>query len=386
MNQKNAGICGVVCAILLLWCDPGWAQPGNPLDRGGAGNPLDRGGGVHSGAATAAVAKFTRVGIHDPMVNNVEGAAMLVPLGWKLEGGFVWMFDWAIQANLIVRASDPQTGAAIEFLPVQQFSYATRDMGGLQLPIGGNWLGSCVLPPPRHPAELIYSFYSQALPHLQNVQPSRVDDLPRLAAEIKRTTRGAENTQLTVTRLRFDYSVGNQRWEEDVYLTITVAPDNGWNVQWWASGYANRAPAGQLDRLTPTLNACARSVRFSLDWTASHEYCRKLFVQGIKQHLADTARLGRMMMEQRAEINRMYQQVWEERDAARERQNFAFREVLGGIETYKDPYESRNVELPQGYKDYWVNSKGEYVLSEDQSFNPNVGSTIEWKKMDRYQP
>jgi hypothetical protein len=29
----------------------------------------------------------------------------------------------------------------------------------------------------------------------------------------------------------------------------------------------------------------------------------------------------------------------------------------------------------------WVSVKGEYVLSDEAGFNPNVGSTIEWRQL-----
>jgi hypothetical protein len=330
--------------------------------------------------------KFTKVGIRDPLVNDVEGAAMLIPAGWKLDGGFVWMFEYSMQANLIVRVSDPQTGAAVELLPSQQFNIPTRDMGGLPAQPGSNWKGSVYLPPPRHPAELVQSYYAPSLPHLQNARLVRADDLPQIAEQIKRSTPGAADKQLRLTRLRYQFDVAGQGWEEDVYLILTLTPDNGWQQMWWAGGYTMRAPAGMLDRLAPMLQASALSVRFSLDWTACLEHVRTIFRQGLWQELRDQQRLGEQLRQHREQLRQAYQQVWDERQAALDARNFAFRESLGGIETYRDPYESRNIELPVGYKDYWVNNKGEYLLSNDPSYNPSMGSTLEWKKMQRYQP
>ncbi len=40
------------------------------------------------------------------------------------------------------------------------------------------------------------------------------------------------------------------------------------------------------------------------------------------------------------------------------------------------------MELPSGYNDAWVNAQGEYILSEQAGFDPNVGSTVEWKRME----
>jgi hypothetical protein len=43
------------------------------------------------------------------------------------------------------------------------------------------------------------------------------------------------------------------------------------------------------------------------------------------------------------------------------------------------------VQLPGGYHDAWVNSRGEYILSNNASFNPNVGDNIEWRRMEPRQ-
>ena len=37
------------------------------------------------------------------------------------------------------------------------------------------------------------------------------------------------------------------------------------------------------------------------------------------------------------------------------------------------------VELPNVYRYAWVSSRGEYALSDSAGFNPNLGSTVEWR-------
>ena len=53
----------------------------------------------------------------------------------------------------------------------------------------------------------------------------------------------------------------------------------------------------------------------------------------------------------------------------------------GGVESYTDPAKSYPVELPSGYRNAWVSQSGEYVLSNEDGFDPNVGSTIGWQRM-----
>ena len=54
-----------------------------------------------------------------------------------------------------------------------------------------------------------------------------------------------------------------------------------------------------------------------------------------------------------------------------------------GIDRYYDPYEEREVQLPSGYNHAWSNNNGEYIMSDNPNFNPNVGSNLNWESMKR---
>jgi hypothetical protein len=61
----------------------------------------------------------------------------------------------------------------------------------------------------------------------------------------------------------------------------------------------------------------------------------------------------------------------------------SYAEYIRGIESYRDPYEDRAVQLPSGYSGVWVNRTGEYVLSDEAGFDPNVGSNVEWRRLEK---
>jgi secreted PhoX family phosphatase len=82
----------------------------------------------------------------------------------------------------------------------------------------------------------------------------------------------------------------------------------------------------------------------------------------------------------------MHRQTWEERQASQDRQSFALREVLGGIETYKNPFDSHTVEVPAGYQHQWVNPQGQVILSNNPMYDPRHGSNVDWRSMERYKP
>lgn len=324
---------------------------------------------------------FNRVAIHDPEVNNIEGASLLVPEGWTLGGGFHWMPLFSQQVDLLIQLVEPSTGASVFTLPSQQFVWTTQPS---MLPIGSNWLGSVLLPPPRDAIEFVRAAYlSGPLQHLGGARIVGIEDVPKAAAEISRKA-GPQRT-VRVTRLRHAYEWGGRAWEEEVTINL-VYEQPGVVMFWWGYGTAMRAPAGELDRMRPVLSVPLQSLRYTLDWEATLEYARKLFQEYARGTVIRTRKLGELWHQHREEIREMHRQVWEERQAAQDRQSFALREVLGGIETYKNPFDSHTVEVPAGYQQQWVNPQGQVILSNNPMYDPRHGSNVDWRSMERYKP
>lgn len=325
--------------------------------------------------------RFNKVAIRDPEVDNIEGASLLVPEGWTVGGGFHWMPLFSVQANLLLQVSDPGTGASVFTLPGQQFVWTTPPA---MLPVGSNYLGSVLLPPPRDAFEFIRTFYlSGTLRHLAGARIVQVEDLSRHAAEASRA-RG-DNRPTRVTRLRHAYEWGGRAWEEDVIITLVYEQPSA-VMFWWGLGHAMRAPAGELDRMRPVLSVPIQTLRYSLDWEAMLEHVKNLFRQNMHRTVIRTAEMGRLMRQHREELREMHRQAYEERQASRDRQSFALREALGGIETYKNPFDSHTVELPSHYSYQWMSRSGTVFLTTNPGDDPRVGSNEEWVRMERYRP
>ncbi|HEX7998542.1 MAG TPA: hypothetical protein VF528_09140 [Pyrinomonadaceae bacterium] len=326
---------------------------------------------------------FKRVAIRDPDVNNIEGATLLLPEGWNLEGGFVWMPLFSVQANLLVRASDPQTGAAVETLPLQFYVWPMQMVVPMQ--IGTNYLGSVLMPPPRTPVEFVQNIYMQGpLQHLRGARLEDVEDMPQLAAEVARS-HGAGRT-VYVSRLRYSYQFGGRAWEEEVYPTLVFEPADGMIAMWYGMGNSMRAPAGELERLRPLLSVIVPSIRFTLDWSACLEQVRQMYRQNRANQMQRTRDLGRMLTQYREEMRRAHQQVYEERMASQDRISFARREIIGGIETYVNPFDSHAVELPSGYSYHWVSDDGTIISTNSATLDPRPGDRRNWQNMKRYRP
>jgi len=80
-----------------------------------------------------------------------------------------------------------------------------------------------------------------------------------------------------------------------------------------------------------------------------------------------------------------WQGVVDQRNASVDRQQSAFRENLGAVQTWVNPYDTRvPIQLTSQYSHYWVDRQGNILGTNDPGDNPNTGSTGDWSRMPRY--
>jgi len=330
--------------------------------------------------AASPVMRFTRLSVRDPGTNNIEAVSFLIPAGWRAEGGVQWFRDYSILANLLMKVTEPQTGATVEFLPIQNFTWLTRMVVRMQP--GTNYLGNILYQPIGDVAQFIQIFYvPTVLRQLQNARIVAREDLPKVAAQVAQTSGGQSTARCG--RVRYEYQVGSQPWEEDVYVTLVYTPSVSgtfWSV---TSAYSFRAPGGLLDRLTPVMNTTVNTLRLSPDWYGEYMYVQKLFFDRMKRGIRDAGAISNRISRNSEEIRQMFSDSYRRRCESDDRISRKYSEYIRGVETYRNPYEDRPVQLPSGYSNAWVNRSGEYILSDQAGFDPNVGSNAQWRRIER---
>jgi PQQ-dependent catabolism-associated CXXCW motif protein len=104
----------------------------------------------------------------------------------------------------------------------------------------------------------------------------------------------------------------------------------------------------------------------------------------MQQNLQNSVAYGEAARQYRDWSQKNWRQVTDERNTSQDRKNFAVRENLGGVQTFNNPYgTSQPVEFPMTHKYFWTDRQGNFVGTDDPSADPNVGSTSDWRKMER---
>ena len=332
-------------------------------------------------AAEAPPLRLRALDVHDRLAGS-KAFRMLVPLGWRASGGIVWDFRYYTLASAVMQVRSPSGSEALETYPVIPHVWDTRGIAGF--PQGSNYLGSIVYPP----LDAVPFLEQLAMPRDRGGLRYRVVSRTRLA-KVARTLSGqprkiglVTSSNFDAARVRIEYAQGGRLFQEDFYtvLSYTTSPLLPNAVRWQPHFlYSFRAPRGRLDRSTALLQAMTASVRVDLRWYAGLQHVQQLWIDGQMQSIRAAGALSRAVSQANAQITDSLRSSYRQQQDAYDRVYDSFSEQIRGVETYRDPFAGRDVQLPSDYSNAWVSAAGEYVLSNDAGFNPNVGSTVDWR-------
>lgn len=361
-------------AILAVACDSSKssnepAGSDDPSATTGGPGATNSGGGSTAQPIEGVGARLFPIAIIDPAAENRVAFTFLAPDGWSYEGAVRWLPEWVRTAFLQTRVSDPVSGVTVEWLPIQDFIWFEAP-AGFEAPIGGNYQGKMYVPPVTDPAQFVNDFWlPNVLAHLQGATLVSVTNVPQIAEEFRVGFGGPADAG--AWRLRYEYDLNGARWEEDVSFALLWSGTTE-ITRWYANfAWTVRGPKGTLEPaagLTSTIYASRASTP---EWESIYRLVQQLFNQGQQQQMNDTAAFGRTLAAHRAETQALQAQVVAERQASQDRIAEIRRETLGGVATYTDPFTAAPIQLPLGYNTYWVNERGEYLISDQAGFNPN---------------
>lgn len=344
-------------------------------------------------AGQAGIVRFKKVSVQDrPEGIGGEAFTFLCPVDWTVEGGLIWREHPAMPATVHLRAFKPGSLEQLESIPTLGFSWGGMlQQTGFQP--GSLYYGNEVRPPVRDAAQYINEII---LPrYRQNVQfrVAGAQEMPEWgqavagADELQQLAMTGVQASCSAGKVRIEYEVGGQPVEEDFYVAlVTTVMSGGMAPMYLQSGervHAMRAAKGQLDAATKIMQTMVTSTRPNPQWFSKYsQLCATL--HNIEMGKIRTAgKISQIISQTSNEISDMQMESWNRKNASEDRISKAWSQVNRGVEEYYNPVEQRPVELPSGYRNAWVNGAGEYVVTDSESFNPNVELNGSWQKLQR---
>jgi len=324
---------------------------------------------------------------------------MLVPKDWDFQGGVAWdVSRFPPEAKASYRVTSPNGRAVIERSPYLNMYWSPDPM--MQQSFAAN--GATILQPMQADAFLRNLYLRHFRPDASGGKIVDSQPLPELAQrslQINQYLMGIFGQispfqfpfelRSDSARVRFQYTQGGRQVAEDVTATIdyfisTTAGLYGTvqSVSWSPSITSFRAPVEEFDQHAPAYKIVISTYWDNPRWAVEYTKLGATLTRDqLRQQQAIFNRMQQIHRTQE-EVSDMIYEGYQRRSAAYDHIFDNYIQSLRGLQTYADPVNQLNVELPTGYDNAWTNGS-DYVLSDAPGFDPNLGSTQTWHRMDR---
>ncbi len=338
-------------------------------------------------------ARFKSFGFIDRDGMGIEAFRMLIPADWQFAGGINWVLDNpGLPATAHFRVTAPDGSGEFEVFPNQPFFWSDNQMLLSMFPVGSRYFGNEVYPPLK-PLQALKEII---LPRFRgNVRDLRIvseEQLPDLAKELGtgRSQRGV-SMSASGAMVRVRYIEGGEPVEEEIYAVvesisfpIQTMQGPATNINWYVDYiFSFKAPEGKLDSQAKTFQTIARSFRLDPKWFSKYNQLVEYLIQAQIQQIRSIGELSRIIARTSDEISDISMRAYNNRQKVNDRIADNFSRYIRGVDAYYNPIEEKTVELPTGYENAWTNPLGEYILSEDIDYNPNLGSNQNWQRIKR---
>lgn len=329
-----------------------------------------------------------------------EAFRLMVPEGWRFQGGISWNFNCVPPASFTAfTITSPDGGSVMEQLrhidlfwsddPNLRMSYAQAGMEIIPPAGAVDFLRNFFIPRFRPNASGLSVMDTQTLPELAQQTAEMAQYQMNVFGQISPFQFPFE-IRADAARIKMEYSNGGRKIVEDATVSITymiaymqsMYGGSVSGITWIPIVSTFQAPGDEINEKIKIFKIITDSRKDNPVWA---ENCIKLAATVTRDRLRNQrAIFDRMQKAGRtqSEIGDMIMDSYQKRNDAYDRIFDNYSEAIRGVDSYVDPINDWKVELPTGYNNAWTNGN-DYVFSDDPGFNPNVGSNLNWEQMSR---
>ena len=325
---------------------------------------------------------------YDPQ-SGLEAFSILVPKGWQVSGGVTWVPTRpAAPVQISLQIANPDNPEVFEAFPVLYFTWTNNFMMQMSMPVGSLYFGYEVRKP-QAAREVMHQVVLQRyrrVPDLAIVDEGPATELLQFVTHEQANQAQGGQYSTDSVRMRLHYTFNNQPVAEEMSgvaeYTRILAPGMFGNMEniYWSMGHLTsfRSSRERLESYADLHRAIATSIKLNPAWTAVVQQVIQGLTNNTLRSIDQIGALSRQISRTFNEISDMNMKGWQARSAAYDRMSENFSQSIRGVDPYYDPNTGQNVELPSGYSQAWSTPLGEYILSDDPNFNPNIGSNQTW--------
>ncbi len=336
------------------------------------------------------ILKLKLVKVMDREGIGSEAFSVLVPTNWNFDGGIYWTLrSPAMPAVVSFKVWNPSDSEVFEVFPAHLFSWSNDQMFLSTFPIGSNYLGSEVRPP-MGAVEFLKAYlvpkFRGKYGEIKFLEERPLD----LPPETPSYQQGVELSR-NAGRMRIEYLEEGREVEEEIYGIIeryrfSMPGIYGMIVHTnWVADYlfSFKTLRGELEGKRKIFQLIAHSFKLNPTWFSKYNQVVNFLVQNQIQQISNIGEISRIIARTSDEISDMVMSSYKYRESVMDKIATQWSDAMRGIDRYQNPIDGREMELPSGYYNAWVNTLGEYILSDDPNFDPNIGSNVRWEKMEK---
>jgi hypothetical protein len=343
-------------------------------------------------SSTTKIMKLKTISFVDKQGIGTEAFKILVPVDWKYEGGVIWVMDSpTMPAISQFRIWNPAGTEQFQVFPNQAFFWTDNPLTMELFPIGSKYFGSEV----REPLSPVAALKAFVIPRFRSsVQDYKLVNEQDISDIVAAASAGVQSTLPTskgAGKIRIEYSENGKTMEEEIYSVVeaTYIPlqtiyGPKTNIMWGVNYTGSfKAEKGKLDTNAKILQTISDSVTLNLQWFNKYVQVVEYLIKMNIQQIQSTGQLGSIIAQTGSEIRQENLDLYNLREATNDRISSQFSEYVRGVDSYYNPLEEKNVELPTGYDNVWVNNSGEYILADNPNYNPNVDNNQSFQRLEK---
>jgi len=329
-----------------------------------------------------------------------EALRLLAPKTWRFAGGISWNFSKVPpEACTSFTITSPDKRSVFKQFPHMnmfwsqdsnlKYSYSNNGFNVVQPMKALDFLKNYFLPRYRSKASSLTIKHSELLQDLAKQTNELTQYQMNIFSRISPFTFPFE-LQADAAHIQVEYAMDGVRIVEDLTVSISYMIAYFPNIYggsigattWIPTVTSFKAPKKAMNDHVKVFKIIADSRKDNPKWM--EDYVKLSATITRDQLCQQRAIFNRMKQISRSqsEMGDMIMDSYQKRNAAYDRIYDNYSEAIRGVDTYRDPINNWEVELPTGYGRAWTNGS-EYIFSDDANYNPNIGSTQDWQQMQR---
>lgn len=328
--------------------------------------------------------KFKTFSYVDNAVFKCEAFTMLIPENWSVSGGIIWRQHATMPGaiSLSIRSSDELY--ELNLHPSMPYYWNNNPLSLFGPKEGSYYMGNEV----RRPASNFLQYLEQYVLPKSGFRSKIIGEkqFPELENALRAENPGVFGCNVSINGgiAKLEYAHKGYLFEGDITCGIVINKMMYGQTSWIADKIiSTRAPKGHFTEASKIFAIMLNSFKFNLRWFNLYNQFVQSLTQYVMQDIYNAGVISRIISTTFANVSDTVKRSYENQQVSNARIFRGISESIRGVNSYYDPFKGHSVEIPNNFCYVYANPLGEYIVTDNPSYNPNIGSNLNWTILNR---